>query len=203
MLQQVIYRLGAHLCYELVRVAFLEILVVIRQAVHYREILVLGQQVHLVRPVYLNILNIFPSLDDAWLYHDVFLVVDHRVEFLGGYSEQIAYLVRQAAEIPYMCYRHDELDVSASLAAHLLLRDLNAAPVAYYALVAYAFVLSAGTLVVLRWAEDALAEKSVALGLVGTVVYGLRLGDLAVTVFEDFLRRSEADGNLREIVLYL
>ena len=74
---------------------------------------------------------------------------------------------------------HYKLDMSGTLTAHLLLGHLNTASVADNTLVANALVLSAGALIVLLGTEDALAEQSVALRLVGTVVDRLRLGYLA------------------------
>lgn len=102
-----------------------------------------------------------------------------------------------------MSHGHYKLDVAATLTTYLLLGHLYTTAVADDALVTDALVLAAGTLIVLRRTEDALAEQTVALGFVGTVVNGLRLGNLTETALEDFLRRSKADGNLREIILYL
>ena len=55
---------------------------------------------------------------------------------------------------------------------------LHTTAVADDALVTDALVLAAGTLVVLRRTEDALAEQTVTLRLVGTIVDGLRLCNL-------------------------
>ena len=101
-----------------------------------------------------------------------------------------------------MCHRHDKLDVSATLTTHFLLGHLNTTTVAHYAFVAYALVLAAGALIVACRTEDALAEQSVALRLVGAVVDGLGLCHLTEGILENFLRRSQPDSNLREIILY-
>ena len=82
-----------------------------------------------------------------------------------------------------MCHWHHQLDMSRTLAAYLLLRHLNTAPVADDALIAYALVLTAGTLVVLGWTEDVLAEQTITLWLVGTVVDGFWLCYLAKRIF--------------------
>ena len=71
-----------------------------------------------------------------------------------------------------MSNRDYELDVSRALAAYLLLCHLYTTTVADDTLVADALVLTAMALVVLRRTEDALAEKTIALGLVGTIVDG-------------------------------
>ena len=102
-----------------------------------------------------------------------------------------------------MSHRNDELDVATAVAAHLLLGYLYTTTVADNAFVTNALVLAAGALIVASRTEDALAEQTVALGLVRTIVDGLRLGDLTIRIFENLLRRSESDGNLREVILYL
>ena len=64
-------------------------------------------------------------------------------------------------------------------------------------------VLSASTLVITGRTKDALTEQTVALGLVGSVIDGLRLSDLTIRIFQDLFRRSKTNGNLREIILNL
>ena len=98
---------------------------------------------------------------------------------------------------------NDEVDMTRTLSSHLLLCHLNTATVAHDALIAYALVLTAGTLIVFLRTEDALAEKSVTLGLVCTIVDGLWFSHLAERALEDLLRRSQTNGNFGEITLYL
>jgi hypothetical protein len=98
---------------------------------------------------------------------------------------------------------NNKFDMASTLAAHLLLGNLHTTTVADDALIADALVLAATALVVLGGTEDALAEKTVALGLIGAVVDSLGFSDLTITTLEDFLGRSKSDGNLREIILYL
>ncbi len=83
-----------------------------------------------------------------------------------------------------------------TLAADLLLSDLDTATVADDALVADALILTAMALIVLDRAENALAEQAVTLGLVGAVVNGLGFEDLAARHFKDLLGRCEPDGYL-------
>ena len=71
-------------------------------------------------------------------------------------------------------------DVAQPLAAHLGLRDFDAALVADHAAVLHALVLAAEALPVGDRAEDLRAEQPVALRLEGPVVDRLRLGHLAV-----------------------
>ena len=102
-----------------------------------------------------------------------------------------------------MCHRNDKLDVSSALSSHLLLSHLNTATVAHYALVAYALILTAGTLIVLLGTKDALTEQTVTLGLVCTIIDGLRFCNLTERALQDLLRRSQTNGNFGEITLYL
>ena len=133
---------------------------------------------------------------------DVLLVVDDGVELLGGKTEQITYLVGQGTEIPDVGHGNDELNMAATLTAHLLLGDLYTTAVADDAFVADALVLAAGALVVTRRTEDALAEQTITLWLVGAVVDGFGLGYLTPRVLQDLLRRGKTDGDLREIAFY-
>ena len=201
--EEVVDGLGTHLGDELVGIGILKILVVLRQVLDDLDVLLLGEQVHLVGTVQLVAFLVFLSFHDTRLHDDVLLVVDDCVELLRGKTEQIAHLVGQAAEVPYMGYGDYQVDVSGALAANLLLGNLDTATVADDALVADALVLTAGALVVLRRTEDALAEQTVALWLIGAVVDGFGLGHLAKRTLEDLLGRCESDGNLRKIILYL
>ena len=74
-----------------------------------------------------------------------------------------------------MSHGHNELDVSHAFAAHLLLGHLHTAAVADDAFVTDTLVLTAMALVILDRTKDALAEQSVAFGLIRTIVDGFRL----------------------------
>jgi len=102
-----------------------------------------------------------------------------------------------------MGHRHHKFNMSAALTTHLLLCHLNTTTVADNAFVTNTLVFSTGTLVVLGRTEDLFTEETVALGLVCTIVDGFGLGDLTIRIFLDLFRRSETDGNLRKISLYL
>ena len=101
-----------------------------------------------------------------------------------------------------MGYRHGEGDVTHPLAAHLLLGNLHITSVADDSAVADSLVLAAVALVVLGRTENLLAEESVPFRLVGPVVDGLRLEDLAAGTCGDVLRRSERDAYRLEVALY-
>ena len=93
--------------------------------------------------------------------------------------------------------------MSGALTADFLFGHLNTATVANDAFIANALILSAMALIVLRRTEDALAEESVALGLVGAVVDGFGLQNLAIGVGFNLYGRSQSDGDFREVRLDL
>ena len=70
--------------------------------------------------------------------------------------------------------------MSATLTTYFLLSNLHTATLADTTLVADALVLAAVALVVLDRTEDALAEQTVTLRLVSTIVDGLGLEHLTV-----------------------
>ena len=70
---------------------------------------------------------------------------------------------------------HYQFDVSAALTTYLLLSNLNTASVADDTLVTDTLVLDAMTFVVLDRTENALAEQTVTLRLIRTIVDGFRL----------------------------
>ena len=190
LLQQVIDALGTHLGDELLGIAFRKG-VVLGEAVHHGEVLVLGEEVVLLVLAHTRV-------DD-----DVLLVVDDGLELLRGDAEQGADLVRSALEVPDVGHRNGQGDMAHALAADFLLRHLDTAAVADDTAVADPLVLAAVALVILGRTEDLLAEETVTLGLVGPVVDRFRLQDLAAGPFGDVLRRGEGDGNLREVRLHL
>ena len=91
-----------------------------------------------------------------------------------------------------MCHRHDKLYVTHALTTHFLLGHLYTATVAHDAFITDTFVLSAMALIVFYRAENTLAEKTVALGLVGAIVDGFGFQHFTAGLFEDFLGRSQA-----------
>ena len=102
-----------------------------------------------------------------------------------------------------MSYRYYQLNMSRTFAANLLLGYLYATSVADDTLITDALVLSASTLIVLSRTKDALAEETITLGLICTIINGFRLSNLTIRIFQDLFRRSKTDGNLRKIILYL
>ena len=155
-----------------------------------------------MRTVDLDTLCILASLEGTRLYNYISLIIDHRIKTLCRHTEQISYLVRQRTEIPDMCYRNHQLDVSAALTAYLFLCNLNTASVTNNTFITYALVLSARTLIIAGRTEYALAEKSVTLRLVCSIIDCFRFGHLTKRILQNFFRRSKTNGDLREIILY-
>ena len=166
LLKEHLESLGAHLGDELIGVVIVEELVLLRQRVDDGEILLLREEIKLLDTV----LRL-----DARVYDNVALVIYDGIHLLGRDAKEAANLVGEGPEIPDVGDRHNERDVTHTLAAHLFLGHLDAAAVAYDAFVADALVLSAMALVVLDGAEDALAKEAIALRLIRPVVDGLGL----------------------------
>ena len=92
-----------------------------------------------------------------------------------------------------MSHRHHQLDVTRTLATNFLLSHLYTTTVAHDALVADSLILSAVAFVVSHRAENALAEETIALRLVGTVVDGFRLEHFTERIVEYRVGRGQAD----------
>ena len=176
-MQQLLDRLGAHLRAELDRAVLLARLAV----------LLLGEQLVLLQ------------LGVARLDDDVGLEVEDALEIAQRDVEQVADAARQPLEEPHVADRRRQRDVAEALAAHLGLRDFDAALVADHAAVLHALVLAAEALPVGDRAEDLGAEQPVAFRLEGAVVDRLRLGHFAVRPREDLVRRREADADRVEV----
>ena len=176
-LKEFINRLGTHTCHKLIGVGVLKILVAFGQSLENLHVLFLSQELKTLQLAGLARLNL--NLDIGGVDDHVTLVVDDILQLLRRNTEQVADLVGERAEVPDVSHGHDELDVPHTLATHLLLGNFHTTAVADDAFVADALVLTAMALVVLDRTEDLLAEETVALRLVGTVVDGLGLEDLA------------------------
>ena len=73
-----------------------------------------------------------------------------------------------------MCNRYDKLNVTHPFTANFLLGHFHTTAVAYDTLVPYPFVFSAVAFPVFYRAKDPFTEQTVPLGLVCSVIDGLR-----------------------------
>ena len=101
-----------------------------------------------------------------------------------------------------MCDGHYQFDMTRALAAYLLLSNLNTASVTNDALIAYSLIFTAMTFIILSRTENTLAEETVTLWLVRTVIDCFRLQHLTTAILQYFFWRSEADGDFGEVILY-
>ena len=186
LLQQSVDCLGTHLSDKLVRIAVVQLLVALRQCCQNVQILLLGQS--------LQLLDTLLGSGTGLNYH-VTLIVDDRLQLLRGDTQQVTDLRGQRLEVPDVNNGHYQRDVAHTLTTYLLLRNLDTASVADDTLITDTLVLTAVALVVLHRTEDALAEQTVALGLVGTIVDGFGFQHLTTRIFQNLLGRRQADGN--------
>ena len=159
--KQVINGLCTHLGDELVRVCILKMLIFFRKFLHQIDILLFRQQIQIVYTKFCR---------STSTNNDIALVVNHHIKFFSRQAKQITYFVRQRFEVPDVGNRHNQLDVSHTLAAHFLLSNLDTATVADDAFISDTLVLTAVALVIFNGAEDAFAEQTVAFWFVSTVV---------------------------------
>ena len=94
---------------------------------------------------------------------------------------------------------NDKLNMSHTFTTHFLFGNLDTTTVTDNTLISDTLVFAAMALPITGGAEDALAEQAVTLGLVRTVVYGFRLGNLAIGTTLDGLGRRQANGYSVEI----
>ena len=150
--------------------------------------LLLGEELHLL------------EVGVARVDDDVLLVVEDGAEGRDGQVEKEAHAGGHGAVEPDVRHGGGELDVAHALAAHLEVRDLDAAAVADDALVADRLELAAVALPFLGRAEDPLAEEAVLLGAQRAVVDGLGLLHLAVGPGPDHVRAGQANHDAIEIL---
>ncbi len=129
----------------------------------------------------------------AGVDNDILCEVKHFLQPLLGDLNDLTYTGRGTLEVPYMGHGSGKLNMTHTLAANLCARYFNAAAVAYLALEAYLFVFSAVTFPVLGRSKDPFAEKTVALRLLGSVVYGLRSFHNAVRPGSDLFGGRQTD----------
>ncbi|MNL11616.1 hypothetical protein D3C87_1324560 [compost metagenome] len=165
--QQHFQCIGTHSRDEFVGIRVRKQLVLAWKFVDDVEVFIFGQEVEVAYAVLFL---------DTWLNNRVPFVINDLVEFLGRKSQQVTDFVRQAAEVPDMCNRNHQFNVTHALAANLFLSYLYTATVADNSFVANALVFPAVTFPVFYRTENALAEQTAHLRLVGPVVDGLRLG---------------------------
>jgi hypothetical protein len=88
-----------------------------------------------------------------------------------------------------------------TFAANLLFGNLHAASVTNDAAIADSLIFSAIALIILCGTEYLLAEETIPLGLIGAVVYRLRLEYFTTTPLYNVLRRGKRDADGFEIAL--
>ena len=179
LLQQLLDGLSTHGCLKLIAVALTHL-----------TVFLLGQQLLLFQRGQTGIGN------------DIACKVQDLLQQAGADVQHQANAAGDALEVPDVADGRGQLNVAHALTTNLCLGDLDTAAIADLALVADALVLAAVALPVLGRSKNALAVQAVALRLQGAVVDGLRLLDLAVAPVADLLRRSQADFNGIENVVF-
>ncbi len=102
-----------------------------------------------------------------------------------------------------MSYRHSQGYMSHPLPADFLLGNLYSTAIAHNTAIPNSLVLAAIAFVVLSRTKYLLAEKSVSLWLVGSIVDSLGFEDFSMGSIDDILRRCQRDSDPLEIASYL
>ena len=140
-----------------------------------------------------------PFVDD-----DIGLEVQHAFDLAQRHVEQQADARRQRLQKPDVRDRAGQFNVTHTLTSNASQGNFNATLFAHHTTVLQTLVLTTQALVVFYRAKNLCAEQTIALGLKGSVVDGLRLFHLAVGPGSNHLGRCQADTNSIEVfVLYL
>ena len=134
---------------------------------------------------------------------NILLIVYYSLQLLGRNTKNSGNLVRSRLEVPDVGNRNSQGNMSHPLPSYLLLGNFHTAPVADDSTITDSLVLAAIAFVVLGRTENLLAEKAVALRLVGPVVHRLRLQDLSMGSVDNVLRRCKRDADSLEVAPYL
>ena len=140
-----------------------------------------------MRTVQLNAVCISLTLENTWLDHYILLVVDNSIKLLGWHTEKVTNLVRERTEVPDVSHWYNKLDVTRTFTTNLLLCNLYTASVADDSLITDTLVLAAGALIVLGRTKNALAEETITLRLICSIINGFRLSNLTIRIFQDLL----------------
>ena len=160
--QKVIDSLSTHLHYNFIRICILQQIILFWDQISYLQVLVfiqkhtiLNRNTILITCVLLTYLS---SCQNTSLYNQVFLIIDDRIQFLSRNTEQCSHFGRQRAQIPYVCYWNNKLNVSHTLTTHFLLSNLYTTTLAHDTFITDTLVFTTMALVILGRTEDALAE---------------------------------------------
>lgn len=140
-----------------------------------------------MRTIQLNAVSISLTLKNTRLDHYILLVVDNSIKLLGWHTEKVTNLVRERTEVPDVSHWYNKLDVTRTLTTNLLLCNLYTASVADDSLITDTLVLAAGALIVLGRTKNALAEETITLRLICSIINGFRLSNLTIRIFQDLL----------------
>ena len=133
-------------------------------------------------------IGILHTLYDTRLDDNIFLIVNNSIKLLSWHTKKVTNLVRKTTEIPDMSNRDNQFNMSGTLTTYLLLSYLNTTTIADNTLITDTLVLTAGTLVILCWTKDTLAEQTITFWFIGTIVDSLWLGYLTKRILKNLLR---------------
>ena len=174
--QQRVQCFCSHSNYQLVGIVVRQLVVTFGKGLLYYFIIFIGKQVTTFQWFTIECCL-------SGLYHYITLIIDYLLQLLARNIKKCTYLVGQRAEKPDVGYRNRQFNMAHTLTADFLLGNLHSAAVTDYSFVTDALVLATMTFPIASGTEYALAEQSVTLGLVGTIIDSLGLCNLSVRTF--------------------
>ena len=134
--------------------------------------------------------------------YDILDKVQYHLHVSRRHVESEADTGRNALEVPDVRYGGCEFDVTHPLASYLRTGNFDAALVADNAFISDSLIFTAVALPVLGRSENSLAEQTVFLGFLSSVIDCFGLGYFAVRPGPDFFRRCNAYLYRVEIVYF-
>ena len=127
--------------------------------------------------------------------HNIAIEIENFLQLLEGEIQKIAHLTGQTFQEPYVGNRGCQCNVAHSFPSHFGLNHFDATFFTDDSPMFHAFVLTTVALVVFCGPKYLGTEQAITLRLESPVINGLRLLDLSIGPFPDFLRRGQRDTN--------
>ena len=124
----------------------------------------------------------------ARINHNIAVEIENFLQFFQGEIKEVTHLAGQTLQKPYMGNGGCQFYMAHAFSSHFGLNYLNPTFFADYSPMFHTFVLAAIALVVLSGPKDLGTKQAITLGLESPVIDGLRLLDLSIRPFPNFLR---------------
>ena len=151
-----------------------------------------------------HFLDIGPFVGSGYstsLNDNITLVIDDLVQFFGRQAQQITDFIRKRTEVPDVCNRNHQGDVSHALTTYFLFGHFYTTAVTDDTFISDTLVFTTVAFVIFNRSKNALTEQAIALRFVGAVVDGFRFQNFTTRMLQNDLWRSQGDGDFVEAAL--